>query len=95
MKHLFQDPPEAREPDQEMRASNRKDVGAKQMLTEKMQRMARSRREAGEKKAENAGKSTTTASQDSDRNKKISAAARIAERRAKRDARKEGTVATK
>lgn len=36
VKHLFQDPPEAREPEMDMK--NRRDVGAKQMLMEKMQK---------------------------------------------------------
>jgi len=92
VRHLFQDPPESsREPEQEGRASNRKDVGFKQMFTERMHKMSK----GGSGKS--ATKQTAAAKEGGETKKKSdkageegegSAAARIAERRAKREDRK-------
>jgi len=92
VRHLFQDPPESsREPEHEGRASNRKDVGFKQMFTERMHKMSRGSKSATEQTAaakEGGEKRRPDKAGAGNERGSSSAAERIAERRAKREDRK-------
>ena len=93
---MFQDAPEARDQDREARPAARKDVGAKQMLVERMQKIGRGKKQtksAGTKKGQ--VEETKKVSGDSNKDSKVaggrrasSAAERVAERRKARESTK-------
>jgi len=86
---MFQDAPEARDQDREARPAARKDVGAKQMLVERMQKIGRG---SGKKQAKSAAKKGQAGENEKGSDSKVaggrrgsSAAERVAERRRARE----------